>query len=204
MAGGFTEDAFLGASRIVRRSFVNTAATEQRKQAALQSGVQITPTENNFLRFVHSNETRMSMDFAELKLDDNSIKNMILRENDEIIIERNDWTVNVMGAVLRPGFIDFREGQDIDFYLKQAGGLKSEAQHRRIKVIKAGTQSRLSLRDVEKIERGDVIWVPERDFVSQQERQQNVAIRGGIWGIVGSIATTLTAAVTVMMFIQNQ
>ncbi|MCL2845357.1 MAG: SLBB domain-containing protein [Chitinivibrionia bacterium] len=203
MAGGFTNDAFLGASRIVRRNFVHTAATEERKQIAIQSGIQITPSENNFLRFTTANETRISMNFAEIK-DDNSIKNLLLRENDEIVIERNDWTVNVMGAVLRPGFVDFAEGRDVNFYIAQAGGLRSEAMQRQIKVIKAGTQNRISLRDVQKIERGDIIWVPERDFVSQQERQQNVAIRGGIWGIVGSIATTLTAAVTVMMFIQSQ
>ena len=203
MAGGFTDDAFLGASRIIRRNFVNSAATEQRKHSAAQSGLQITPTESNFLRFNNTNETRMSVNFAELKLDDNTVKNMILRENDEIIIEKNDWTVSVIGAVLRPGFVDFVEGRDVDFFIEQAGGFRSEAQRRRVKVIKAGTQNRLSLRDVEMIERGDVIWVPERDFVSRQERQQDVAIRSGILSIVGSIATTITAAITVLAFVRG-
>ena len=202
-AGGLTQQAFLEGSRIIRRNFIDAGKTENNKLSAAHNGMQITPSENNFLKFNHTNETRVSVDFAQLKMDNGSIGNVILKDNDEIYIEKNDWTVNVMGGVVRPGLVDFVEGKNFNYYVSQAGGYKSGAIKKQAKVIKASTQTSLRSKDVDKIERGDAIWVPEDDYVQRQEKLQNVSIASGILSVVGSIATVITAAITVISFVEK-
>ncbi|MCL1946609.1 MAG: SLBB domain-containing protein [Chitinivibrionia bacterium] len=204
MAGGLTEQAFLEGSKIVRRSFIDAGKTELKKLSAAKDGMQITPSENNFLKFNHTNETRVSVDFSQLKMDNNSIGNVILKENDEIYIEKKDWIINVMGGVVRPGLVDFVEGKNLNYYVSQAGGYKSGAIKKQTRIIKAATQTSLHPRDVDKIERGDAIWVPEDDYVQKQEKLQNVSITSGVLSIVGSIATVITAAITVISFVESR
>lgn len=203
-AGGLKEDAFLGGSKIVRRSFTDVAAEEQNRLKNVSGNVKITPIENNFLKFRASDETQISIDFSKFEMDKNAIENIILKENDEIFIEKNDWTINVMGGVVRPGLIDFAEGKDLSYYVQKAGGYKKNSVQRKVRIIKAGSKVWLKPSQVKNIEQGDAIWIPERDFVEKQEREQDVSIRSGVVGIVGSIATTITAALTVIMFVEGR
>jgi protein involved in polysaccharide export with SLBB domain len=203
-AGGLTEQAFLSGSRIVRKNFSDAANSEQNRLLHSLGRFPITPVENNFMKFRANGETQMSIDFSKLKLTDSSIRDIILRENDEIYIEKNDWTINVMGAVVRPGLVDFSEGKDLSYYIEKTGGYQKDAVKRKIRVIKAGSEVWLKPSQVENIEQGDAIWVPEKDFVERQERQQDVAIRGGIIGIIGSVATVITAALTVISFTEGR
>jgi len=190
-AGGLTEQANLNASRIIRRNFVDPAGSERERLQNAPSRVQITPIENNFLKAEAGGKTQMSIDFSSLRLDRNSVENVVLRDGDEIHIEKIDWTVNVIGGVLRPGLVEYSSGQDLSYYIERAGGLKENAKRRKIRVIKAGSNVWLKPNQVDRIERGDAIWIPERDFVERREREQRVGIVGGIIGIVGGIATTI-------------
>ena len=199
-AGGLTERANLSTSKIVRRNFVDAAGAEQNRLRNLDGKIQITPVENNFLKFRANGETQISIDFSRIKMERNLIENVILREGDEIHISQNEKSVNVMGAVLRPGLIEFSEGKTLDYYIEQAGGYKQNAVQKKMRVIKAGSNVWLKPRQVKSIEQGDAIWIPEKDFVERQERQQDVAIRGGVIGIIGGIATTIMATITIIEF----
>ena len=202
LAGGLTEQAFLGGSKIVRRNFIDPAARNQHKLQN-RGNVQITPADNNFLKYRTNGETQVNIDFVQLNLDKNSIENIILKAGDEIHIARNSWTVNVMGGVLRPGLVEFSPGKDLAYYIEQAGGYKKDAVRRKVRVVKAGSEVWLRPNQVTSIEQGDAIWIPERDFVEKQEKQQNVSIVGGILGIAGSVATIITAAITVIAFVER-
>ena len=203
-AGGLTEQANLNASRIIRRNFVDPAGSERERLQNAPSRVQITPIENNFLKAEAGGKTQMSIDFSSLRLDRNSVENVVLRDGDEIHIEKIDWTVNVIGGVLRPGLVEYSSGQDLSYYIERAGGLKENAKRRKIRVIKAGSNVWLKPNQVDRIERGDAIWIPERDFVERREREQDVAIRGGVIGIIGGIATTIISAITVLTFVEGR
>jgi protein involved in polysaccharide export with SLBB domain len=203
LAGGLTENAYWGGSKIIRKNFMDVGGNEQKKLASLQDGIQITPDESNFLKYGATNKTKISINFANFKMNDNSIANVILKEDDEIYIEKNDWTINVMGAVVCPGLVDFAENKNLNYYISLTGGYKDGAMRRKVKIIKAGTEVWLNPNQVDKIEQGDAIWVPEKDYVSKMETQQSVSIAGGVLGVVGSIATVITAAITVISFIQK-
>jgi len=203
-AGGLTEQAFLGGSKIVRRSFIDVAGSEQNRLQNASGKVQITPIESNFLKFRASGETQVSIDFSKLKMNRNAIENVILKENDEIYIQKSDFMINVMGGVVRPGLVEFSQDKDLSYYIEKAGGYKKRIVKRKVKVITAGSEVWLRPSQVKNIEQGDAIWVPERDFVERQERQQDVSIRGGVVGIIGSVATTITAALTIIMFVDSQ
>ena len=203
-AGGLTDDAFLGASKIIRHNFIDAGENEHKKLSSVGTNIVISPSESNYLKYRAKENTEVSINFTVLKMSENDINNILLREDDSIIIEKKSWTINVMGSVVRPGLIRYSEDKKINYYIEQAGGYKSDAIKKKVRVIKAGTEAWLHPSQVEKIEQGDAIWVPQKDYVAKIETQQGVSIAGGILGIIGSVATVITAAVTVISFVGNR
>jgi len=202
LSGGLTDNAFLGASKIIRHNFIDAGENERKKLSSIKGNVVISPSESNYLKYRTDERTKISIDFADL-LDENSVKNILLHEGDEIIIEKKSWTVNVMGAVVRPGLVQFSENKKLNYYVEQAGGYKSDAIKKNVRVIKAGTEVWLRPNQVKNIEQGDAVWIPEKDYVSKMENQQNVSIASGIFSVIGSIASVITAAITVISFVQK-
>jgi protein involved in polysaccharide export with SLBB domain len=203
LAGGLTDNAFLGASKIIRQNFIDAGENERQKLLSANGKVLISPSESNYLKYRTDARTKVSIDFANLP-DENTLKNILLHEGDKIIIEKKSGTVNVMGAVVRPGLVQFDENKKFDYYVEQAGGYKSDAIKKNVRVIKAGTEVWLRPSQVNNIEHGDAIWVPEKDYVSKMETQQSVSIASGVLSVIGSIATVVTAAITVISFVQKE
>jgi protein involved in polysaccharide export with SLBB domain len=81
-----------------------------------------------------------------------------LYENDSIYISYFEDVVRVFGEVFVPSAILYKEGEDEDYYIEQAGGLKDEADESRIYVMLPGGK---------KWEKGDIlpgsaVYVPKR------------------------------------------
>jgi len=198
LAGGLTDDAYLVGSRIERTDFTDAGADEYEKLLSYNAS-DLSPEEMSYLKYRGSSLSgRVSLDFVELLNNGEELNNIILRNGDEIHIARRGLSVNVMGAVLKPGLIVFQEGENMNYYINQAGGLKDDAENRRIKVIKGGTGIWLEPRQVEKIEVGDAIWIPEEPYVDRLLRTKDIL------AIVGSVAATVLATLTVVTFIQSQ
>ena len=59
----------------------------------------------------------------------------MLREGDRIIVPRYTGTVSINGEVLYPNTVRFKEGEDADYYIKQAGGTTSTAKKSKTIII---------------------------------------------------------------------
>ncbi len=65
--------------------------------------------------------------------------NFDLLPGDKIIIPKADPFVTVRGAVLSPSSIFFKEGENVDYYIKLAGGCKDNADKDNVIIILGGT-----------------------------------------------------------------
>ena len=59
----------------------------------------------------------------------------MLREGDRIIVPRYTGTVSINGEVLYPNTVRFKEGEDAEYYIKQAGGTTSTAKKSKTIII---------------------------------------------------------------------
>jgi polysaccharide biosynthesis/export protein len=121
-------------------------------------------------------------------LDDNAYDSkFIVLPGDYINIPELIDLVYVFGQVNSPGFIKYRKGGNIDYYLQQAGGAGITAK-RDLYLIKGKTRSWVRVkRNAEiDIEPSDFIWVPKKPVHYFSYYLQQV---GTFTSIVGSVAT---------------
>ena len=196
MAGGLTEDAFLKGSKIVRMEYTKVGDREfERLEKTPPAG--LSPLEKSYLKTkLIEEEGIISIDFEELLANGNDFYNIVLRDKDEITIARKNLSIKVTGAVVSPGLVGYKEGADYKYYIAQAGGFTTRARKKSIMIIKGGTETWLKPRKVDKLEAGDAIWVPEKQYVNRLQVTRDVL------SILGSLATVLIAAFSIPKLVQ--
>ena len=196
MAGGLTEEAFLRGSKIVRMEYPKVGDREF-ERLVKTSFEGLSPLEKSYLKTkLTEEEGLISVDFEELLANDNDFYNIVLRDKDEITIARNNLSVKVTGAVISPGLVGYKEGADYKYYISQAGGFNTRARKNSIMLIKGGTETWLKPRKIEKLEAGDAIWIPEKQYINK------LLVTRDILSILGSIATVIIAAFTIPQLIK--
>ena len=119
----------------------------------------------------------------------NSLLNLNITKNDEIIIPENFDFIEVLGAVLKPGRYPYKENISFSKYIDLAGGVTKTATKKKF-IIKAGTGQRLRYNRNVSIENGDTIFIPEQ-------------IEYNKWIVFKDILTTLGNAAALIVVIQN-
>lgn len=192
IAGGLTDQAFPEGSWITREDFNDAGAQEYFRLMNLPY-MELSPEERLYLKYRTSSDevfrSTVSLDFSELLRDGTKLEDIVLRSGDIITIAKKDLSVNVMGAVVRPGLVAYKEGASFDYYIDQTGGYKSDAKKRRARVIKAGTEIWLKPRQADNIVAGDAIWVPEKEYVDGVKRTNTIL--GFISAVTGIVASTI-------------
>ncbi len=98
-------------------------------------------------------------------LESNGVEeNVPLRSWDTIVVPELQNTVAVLGAVIRPGKVPYREEAGIDQYIGMVGGVADDADVRRAVVVRANSAAYRRDR-VKEIRPGDVIIVPSHYMV---------------------------------------
>ncbi len=105
------------------------------------------------------------IDFQKLWMKSDPKQDIKLRDGDRVIIPQRIETVALTGRFNRPGSIVYKPGADIEYYIKQAGGLAWNANTRGMRVIKPSGQ-RLLPKNAGELEAGDTIWVPKKGDVN--------------------------------------
>jgi protein involved in polysaccharide export with SLBB domain len=191
-AGGFTPDAHIGGSLLLR-SVTSPQQTrdarEQEKLFSLRSN--LNPEDS--LYYLTETELRLTgevvpVDFEKLFVQGDTTLDVSLLPYDKIIVPRKRGTVYVFGQVISPGHFPFEEGKSASFYITRAGGFTSDARTGDVRVIKGSTRAWLSP-DETSVEQGDYIWIP-REFY--RPFAQSLAIYAQLASI---IAVVLTAVV---------
>jgi protein involved in polysaccharide export with SLBB domain len=64
----------------------------------------------------------VSVDFKRLFIEEQVEQDITLEDGDVIIIPKKTNTIYVYGQIARPGYIDYVEGKDYEYYIEKAGG----------------------------------------------------------------------------------
>ncbi len=192
--GGIRETADLTRTELIRGSnaFRSIFFSEQFEDLMMRRMANIKAEDS--LNFIIDNKLRFSRgvaayDFTKLKSEVVDPDTLIVRDGDYIFIPQKVDLVYVFGQVNNFGYVRFKPGEDVHYYIEQAGGLGETAKDE-IYVIKGRSRAWIKYDKKEhvEIEPGDFIWVPKkpiRDFDYYVERV------GFIGSIVTGIMTTL-------------
>jgi len=141
--------------------------------------------------FLMENDLRILLgsgpvDFTKLGDSTSNVSDYVVNDGDVIIIPRKESTVEVFGQVAEPGKVNYVEGKDYEYYIKEAGG-KGEYARDDVMLIKAVTQEWIPIDDDRAvIEEGDFIYVPRTLSKSFNYYVKTTSI---FLSIVGSLAT---------------
>ncbi|HSQ74682.1 MAG TPA: SLBB domain-containing protein [Bacteroidota bacterium] len=187
-AGGFMEDASLVSAELIRRSVAQGEIETERLQS-LRGGVPVEDSTYYYLETqLRLRKETVYCDFASLFQRGDSSQNVLIRDGDLILVPTAPNTIYVFGQVVSPGHIQFKPGENVEYYLRMAGGATDRARESDIKIVKAKTRQWLSADD-SIVEEGDYVWVPkevDRPF-------------GYVLNVIAQSAAILTAAVSVAL-----
>ena len=189
-AGGVTEFASLKTAELLRRS-VRPSEIELERLESLRGGVS---PEDSAYYYLETNlrirKEIVNVDFEKLILENDSTQDVILQNGDYIRVPSFRNTVYVFGQVVSSGHIPFLEGEEVDYYVRKAGGFTERARTSDLKVVKAKTRQWLSPEETI-IEEGDYIWIP-KDLERPFSYYMN---------IIGQTASIVSVAVSIVLLV---
>jgi polysaccharide biosynthesis/export protein len=188
--GGFTEFASLTSAQVYRGTI---SRQELEIEHLLSMRGNILPEDSAY--YLLESELRaqrevVNVDFKKLIIEKDVSQDIILKNGDYISIPSVRKTIYVFGQVVNPGNVSFVDGMDYKYYVQKCSGYTDNARTGDVMIIKRVTRQWLSPKETT-IEEGDYIWVPkviEHSFAYY-------------WGIIGSVASVLSVAVTMILLI---
>ena len=107
-------------------------------------------------------KARIRTEKGALEISSRNNQNSHLVNGDDIIFVPRDFPyVEVIGSILSPGRYPFSVGNKANDYIEMAGGISKNASRKKF-IVKSTTGQRLILRRNQKIESGDIIFVPDK------------------------------------------
>lgn len=160
-AGGFLEDASLYDATLIRTSADTTIDPEYERLKLLQRP-DMTDDEYDYLKAKSRQRTgKVVVDFVELFQNKSQSEDVILKQGDQIIIPEKKNFIIMLGQFVNPGKIVYHPDYTVDDYIRLAGGFGWRALEKDVRVIKVNTGEWIDVDDIEKLDPGDTIWVPE-------------------------------------------
>lgn len=96
---------------------------------------------------------------------------IVLRNGDEITIPPTPDTISVVGAVVNPSTLIYREGTSARSYINSVGGFAEHSNHGKTVVVRANGEV-VPLRRVGTIKRGDIVLVPPKPRLVRRNKLQ--------------------------------
>ncbi len=160
-AGGFLEEASLTEASITRKLQVDEKDPEY-ERLRLINPADMTEDEYDYFK-AKSRQTseNVVVDFVDLFINNKLSENITLFRGDVITIPEKKNYIVMLGQLVMPGKIIFDPELAVNDYINLAGGFGWRAIEDEVRVIKAKTGEWLDAEDVEKLDPGDTIWVPE-------------------------------------------
>lgn len=160
-AGGVTPDAYIRGARLVRKM---TEDEIRRKEDALRMAGKGGKDSISINTLDISDTYSVGIDLQKALDKPGSNYDMVLREGDALFVPEYVSTVKINGAVMYPNTVLFTPGENLLYYINQAGGYGNRAKKSKAYVVYLnGTVSRLKSRNNKMIEPGCEIIVPTKD-----------------------------------------
>jgi protein involved in polysaccharide export with SLBB domain len=198
IAGGLTMDADLRNSKIIRKYDTKSSANELEIYKNMPPDL-LSPLDKSYIMSkLNDQEGTISIDLVGLMNGENDVKQLILRDDDEISIQTRNLSVKLMGGLIFPGLIEFKKGESIRYYINKAGGYTSKASKFHMKIMKNGSSAWVSGREVNEIESGDIIWVPEKPYQNSLRTTKEIIL------LLGSVATVILSLFTINDYVNRK
>ena len=160
-AGGFRKEASLADASLTRTEGTKVDDPEYDRLKTLPRA-DMTDDEYNYLKAKSRQRVgRVVVDFVELFKKGDMKENVLLRKGDSISVPESRNYVILLGQVVNPGNIIYDPKLTVDDYIQLAGGFGWRAEKGDVRVIKANTGEWVDADDVDSLETGDTIWIPE-------------------------------------------
>jgi len=116
---------------------------------------------------------RVSVDFERLISQNDPDENVTLIGKDLIFIPRQQETVNIIGAVSRPGLLMYKQDETVEYYLNKAGSYLWNANKGDVRIIRAASSEQIKAKNSDIIYIGDTIFVPEKKEIEVGQAMLN-------------------------------
>jgi protein involved in polysaccharide export with SLBB domain len=196
-AGGLLNTAYIDGIYIERNNNykmeINTKLKSMADSLSLASGSNI-EADLSEKRFLSQFADQIPVDWKLIQNGDYTY-NYELFPGDRIVIPQDENVVYVMGEVAIQSFIPFRIGADIDYYIRQAGGLTKNSLENRIIVMLPGGKKWESgglFRSADEILSGSKIFVP-----------MEIKVERSNWEYARDITAIVTSGAVLILTIQN-
>lgn len=193
-AGGFRKDASLKESTLLRTmgTVEHDPEYERIKEIPRKD---MTDEEYDYYK-AKSRERAgcVVVDFAELFKNNNISENVILKRNDVINIPEAKNYITLIGQVVNPGNIIYKQELNADDYIKLAGGFGWRAVKGDVRVVRSTSGEWIDAGTDIKLNPGDVIWVPENTPSPKFWDVFTTSLQ-----IVGEVASIIAATVAIIV-----
>ncbi len=162
-AGGFTDDAAILSSSIIRK-YVSLSDDVELKRLGNIRPAEMTVEERSYFRLrTRENRYIVTVDYNKLFVEEDSTRDVLLYDRDLIVIPERKMTVFVSGGVIRPGNITYRPDWTYEDYIIAAGGFTDRARESWVNIIDSRTGKWNDVDDADQVNEGDIIFISERD-----------------------------------------
>ncbi|MCH7774546.1 MAG: SLBB domain-containing protein [Bacteroidetes bacterium] len=160
-AGGFLEEASL-TETILTRNIDKEKEDPEFERLKLINPADMSEDEYDYFK-ARSRERsgRVVVDFEKLFEQNDQNENVILKKGDVIRIPEEKNYITMLGQLVNPGNIIYNPSLTVNDYIELAGGFGWRAQEAEVRVIKAKSGEWMYADQVDKLNPGDAIWVPE-------------------------------------------
>lgn len=184
-AGGVTPAAYVRGARLVRTMTEDEVRRSENTRQIITMGDSITMSKLNL-----SNVYSVGIDLEKALANPGSQYDMVLRENDILYVPEYVSTVKINGAVMYPNTVLYKKGENLRYYINQAGGYGNRAKKRKAYVVYMnGTVARLRARSSKAIEPGCEIIVPAKDPSKRMSAAEMVTMGTSMASLATMIAT---------------
>ena len=158
-AGGVTPAAYVRGARLMREMTEDELRRKEDAMRMVNMGDSVSMKKLDL-----STRYSVGIDLEKALNNPGSQYDMVLREGDILYVPEYVSTVKINGAVMYPNTVLYKKGENLKYYINQAGGFGNGAKKRKAYVVYMnGTVSRLKSRSSKAIEPGCEIIVPAKD-----------------------------------------
>jgi protein involved in polysaccharide export with SLBB domain len=161
-AGGFTDKAYLPLANIIRRETEkkNVIDPKQESYENFQYSDLIMEDTARFFLDMKYRKPFVATNFFSLFEENKKEYDVILKDGDVINVPENPGNVFVFGQVKNPGFVDFKPGMTMQYYIDKCGGLTQGADEDRASIIRGRNKVWVEGGDDVFVYAGDQVYVP--------------------------------------------
>jgi protein involved in polysaccharide export with SLBB domain len=191
-AGGLRPTAAANSARLLRK--VHSDPVDPLRVRVLQASLMTNPVtrgqdDAQALEFAMWDQGTVVLDLTGVAKSGSADK-VTLQDGDVLEVPKSPLGVRVLGAVNHAGEVAWSPGQNLNYYLSQAGGINHSGWKSRAMVRKARNGSQIQYESSLPIDPGDVVFVPTK-------------MPTPTWDVVKDVIAVTAQVATVVLIIQN-